>query len=100
MLRCEHLALTRVLQNLLDNALKYGSSELFRIEVHYHQTETPHVLGIRDDGVGIAQASAARPFEAFQRGDSASGTEGIGLGLAIVREVTRGHGWSPSPAMA
>lgn len=91
-LRCERLALTRVLQNLMDNALKYGGPGLSQIEALYQETETHHVLGVKDDGVGIAPAGAARLFEAFQRGETAQGTEGTGLGLAIVREVARRHG--------
>ncbi|MBI4798419.1 MAG: GAF domain-containing protein [Desulfarculus sp.] len=91
-IRCERLALTRVLQNLLDNALKYGGPGLSSIEVIYRQDEGQHVLGVKDDGVGLDPRSAGRLFEAFQRGETAMGTEGTGLGLAIVREVARRHG--------
>jgi len=91
-IRSERLALTRVLQNLLDNALKYGGPGLANIEVLYQVNDTHHVLGVKDDGVGIAAPAADRLFEAFQRGETALGTEGTGLGLAIVREVARRHG--------
>lgn len=90
-IRCERLALTRVLQNLLDNALKYGGAGLANLELLCQETETHHVLGIKDDGVGIAAQAAEHLFEAFQRGETAQGTEGTGLGLAIVREVARRH---------
>jgi signal transduction histidine kinase len=89
---CERLALTRALQNLLDNALKYGGPGLANLEVLYQPTETHHVLGVKDDGVGISPQASERLFEAFQRGETAQGTEGTGLGLAIVREVARRHG--------
>lgn len=91
-IRCERLALTRVLQNLLDNALKYGGPALSQVALGYEVNDTHHLLVVKDNGVGVAPQSAEKLFEAFQRGETAMGTEGTGLGLAIVREVARRHG--------
>ena len=74
-----------ILRNLIYNALKYtprggkvlvGCRRLkdgFRIEVH-------------DTGIGISEADASKIFDAFQRLDT-NGSEGLGLGLFIVRHA-------------
>ncbi len=88
----EALALARVLQNLLENALKYGGPGLSRLELIYREQEGFHVLGLKDDGVGISPRFQEKIFQAFQRGETSQGTEGTGLGLAIVAEVASRHG--------
>jgi len=55
-------------------------------------TEQDAVLEVEDRGPGIAEADRERIFQRFVRGSSARGTEGLGLGLALVAEVARWHG--------
>ncbi len=49
-------------------------------------------LWVRDEGVGIPADQQARVFERFERTAQAAGTEGAGLGLAIVAAIARAHG--------
>ena len=52
------------------------------------------VIEIDDDGPGVPQSEIERVFEPFHRVESSRSREtgGIGLGLAVVRAVARGHG--------
>jgi signal transduction histidine kinase len=88
----DQLALTRALQNLVDNALKYGGKDLSLVEVGHELNETHHVFSVRDDGVGLAADQGDKIFSLFGRGETSKGTTGTGLGLAIVREIAQRHG--------
>lgn len=91
-IRTDQTALLRILRNLVDNALKYGGPNLSRIEIGYRETSEHHQLFVLDDGVGLAPEAEAKIFEMFQRGQTASGTSGAGLGLAISRELAEKMG--------
>jgi signal transduction histidine kinase len=88
----DHLALNRALQNLVDNALKYGGEGLSRVEVKHELTETHHVFSVRDDGVCLGPDQEEKVFSLFGRGETSIGTSGTGLGLAIVKEIAQRHG--------
>jgi two-component system sensor histidine kinase SaeS len=87
--------ISRVLGNLLQNAIKY-SPEYGRLElVVTHQQELKQVeIWLRDEGEGILPEDRVRIFERFYRTDSsrnrASG--GAGLGLAIAKSLIKMHG--------
>ncbi|HSD65330.1 MAG TPA: ATP-binding protein [Vicinamibacteria bacterium] len=90
--------LRRILENLVDNAVKY-TPERGRVEV----TTSPGPDGsarieVADDGPGIAPEHQARVFERFYRVDKARSREvgGTGLGLSIVRHLAEGLGASVS----
>lgn len=80
--RVDGVALHSVLQNLLDNALRYAGRGA-RIEVHLDSTPEGPCLAVADDGPGIAAAERPLVFERFWRG-SGHDVAGSGLGLAIV----------------
>ena len=83
-------ALRRALQNLIDNACKYGSNPRLRIA---DSTGTLHLV-VEDDGPGIPAEALPRVTEPYYRPDSArsSHTGGVGLGLSIVKDVALLHG--------
>ena len=84
------VALRRLITNLVDNALKFGSSARGRV----FTDEGMAVVQIDDNGPGIAADQIERAFEPFHRLESSRSrdTGGIGLGLAVVRAIARGHG--------
>ncbi len=84
------LALKRLVVNLVDNALKYGAAARARVGREGGMA----VIEIDDDGPGVPQSEIERVFEPFHRVESSRSREtgGIGLGLAVVRAVARGHG--------
>jgi len=91
-IHADRLALIRAMQNLVDNALKYGGKGLSLVEVGYQLTPSHHVFFVRDDGVGLAEDQAEKVFSLFGRADSSRGIPGTGLGLAIVSEIAQRHG--------
>jgi PAS domain S-box-containing protein len=88
-----------VVRNLLDNALKFRSSARPpRIEIGSYREAESIVLAIRDNGIGFDPQYRDKIFEIFNR-LHASGYEGTGIGLALVRKaVQRMHGriWAES----
>ncbi len=85
--------LTQVVTNLLSNALKFTGAD-GRIEVDLQVAETSAVLRVRDTGIGISQEALPFIFDAFRQADPSLTRVhgGLGLGLAIVREVVELHG--------
>jgi two-component system phosphate regulon sensor histidine kinase PhoR len=91
--------LLRVLENLIENAVKYGESggrvdvELVRVDAA-HGRQAPHAaVSVQDYGPGIAPEHLPRLTERFYRVDVAQSREkgGTGLGLAIVKHIVNRH---------
>jgi signal transduction histidine kinase len=87
----DRAAVSRVIRNLVDNAVRHAKS---RVDIHVASRDSNVILTVSDDGPGIAPADRARVFERFVRLDSdrARSGGGTGLGLAIVAEVVAAHG--------
>ncbi|MGW4020006.1 sensor histidine kinase [Streptomyces sp. NPDC005009] len=83
--------LGRVLANLLDNGRRHARE---RVTVTVRREGDWAVLGVADDGEGVAEADRERIFERFVRLDAARSRDdgGAGLGLAIARDVAVRHG--------
>ena len=81
-------ALTQIVDNLIDNALKY-TLDGGLVQVRVEQGDAEVVLEVVDDGVGIPEEDQARIFERFYRVDKARSREvgGTGLGLSIVKHL-------------
>jgi signal transduction histidine kinase len=87
----DSLSTTRVLQNLVDNALKYGGKVLGKITIGCTEDKDHDILFVQDDGIGVSRKDSERIFELFQRGRTSAGVSGSGLGLAIVKEIAERH---------
>jgi two-component system phosphate regulon sensor histidine kinase PhoR len=86
-------ALSRALSNLLTNAWKYTNDDKrITIEARSHNRRWVEIV-VRDNGLGVARDEQRAIYEQFSRGRAAheSGAPGIGLGLAFVRAIVRGH---------
>jgi signal transduction histidine kinase len=85
-------ALRRAVRNLVDNALKHGACD-DPVDVRLVVTDGRAILTVRDHGKGIPAEHVERVFERFHRVPSATHeVKGVGLGLALVREVAEAHG--------
>ena len=82
--------LREMLNNLLDNAVRYNQPG-GHVTVRVMRERPSVVLSVEDDGPGIPEAERNRVFERFYR-VLGTGTDGCGLGLAIVREIAASHG--------
>jgi two-component system phosphate regulon sensor histidine kinase PhoR len=83
-------AVEQMLENLLDNALKY-TPEHGRVHVGWHVQAAQVCIEVSDTGIGIPEADLARIFERFYRVDKARSREmgGTGLGLSIVKHLAQ-----------
>jgi two-component system phosphate regulon sensor histidine kinase PhoR len=84
--------LVRALVNLLTNAWKYTGTDK-RIAIDAYTAGRWIELTVRDNGPGIERGEQRAIFEQFERGRAAreTGQPGVGLGLAFVRAIVRGH---------
>ena len=80
-----------VLENLLENALRYAG-EGATCTVTLRRLGGGTLLEVADDGTGVPDEDVARLFERFFRSDRARTTRGTGLGLAIVKHVIESAG--------
>lgn len=90
-LRIRPQAVTRALDNLVGNALRYGT----KARLSYHLTERSLRLVVEDDGPGIPAAQrdeALRPFTRLDVARDPNHGGGVGLGLSIAADIARSHG--------
>jgi two-component system, OmpR family, phosphate regulon sensor histidine kinase PhoR len=82
-----------VVQNLLDNAIRY-TSESGRVRITAESTAREAIVSVDDSGIGIPLADQERIFERFYRVDAARSREagGTGLGLSIAKHIVEAHG--------
>ena len=85
-------SLSTMLQNLIDNAVRY-TPRGGRVDVALRQEAAQAIVEVIDNGPGVPEAERERVFYRFYRGEQTSDT-GSGLGLAIAKRVVERHGGS------
>jgi signal transduction histidine kinase len=83
-------ALRRCIENLVENAVRYGGSATIGL----HDSAERLRIEVRDRGPGIPEGELERVFEPYYRLESSrnSASGGVGLGLSIARNIARWHG--------
>ena len=91
--------LSRVLQNLIANSLKYRSDRPPHLTIAAEQTDGFWLFEVTDNGVGIPPELGDDAFAMFKRahGDD---REGSGIGLAVCRKIIEAHGGAITAAPA
>jgi two-component system heavy metal sensor histidine kinase CusS len=85
----------RAVGNLLDNALRFTPERgVIRIALSKHDTHFE--VAVDDNGCGIAPEHLPQVFDRFYRAESSRGSDGAGLGLALVKSIVDLHGGSAS----
>ena len=91
---CEPIVLSSALQNLIENAFKYGRcpdrEPVVRVRAYQHDG-CVHIE-VEDNGPGITPTEAETLFQPFRRGEHAG--DGVGLGLATARRLVEARGGS------
>lgn len=101
LLRCDAQLLIQLLDNLIDNAVKYGDPQQ-TVEIIARRLDAHLLLSVANRGPGIPVKVRERMFLMFERGDqNRAGSDGntprgTGLGLALCRAIVLAHGGSLS----
>ena len=85
----------RAVGNLLDNALRF-TPENGSIQIALSKHDGDFEVAVSDNGCGIAPEHLPRVFDRFYRAESSRGSDGAGLGLALVKSIVDLHGGSAS----
>lgn len=72
--------------NVIDNAVKY-TPKGGKVAIAVEELEMYIVINICDNGIGIAEEEQGRIFQRFYRSQKVHGEEGVGVGLALTREI-------------
>ena len=84
--------ITRLIQNLIDNAVKYGKADR-HVWVSITENEHEIQLSVKDDGIGIPIEEQSKIWQRFYQVDaSRTGDNGTGLGLSMVQMIAEIHG--------
>src|SRR5215470_8612390 len=83
----------RAVGNLVDNALRF-TPENGSIQIAVAELPRDFEVAVSDDGPGIAPEHLPRVFDRFYRAESSRGSDGAGLGLALVKSIVDLHGGS------
>ena len=93
-IRCRPVSLKRALRNLVENGVKYGQRVEVQLESYEKAGHSFVAVVMRDAGPGIPEEQMEQVFEPFFRleGSRNRDTGGMGLGMAIARNIARNHG--------
>lgn len=97
LLWCDPILISQMLDNLLDNGLKYSEIDL-PVELNVRQEIAEVIFAVVDSGPGVAPAFRQKVFEIFQRGELHNGDlwndslRGSGVGLAVCQAIAHVHG--------
>lgn len=85
------MVLKRAIENLVNNALRYGT----KVEISVMQKKKSIVIRVEDDGPGIPEdqrEEALKPFARLEPARNQNKGSGVGLGLSIAADAARAHG--------
>ncbi|HJW24306.1 MAG TPA: ATP-binding protein [Rhodocyclaceae bacterium] len=88
----DRIQLAQVLQNLIENGIKYNTAETPRIVVAAERQGEEWVFSVADNGIGIDPKYHQRVFEIFRRLHTQQEYPGSGIGLAICTRIMERHG--------
>ena len=85
--------LTRLFQNLIDNAMKFRApGRKPEVKVYVKEQEEMYLFAVEDNGIGIENKFYNRIFAIFQRLHTRAEYEGTGIGLAVCKKIVERHG--------
>jgi len=88
----DSIQLCQLLQNLINNAIKFCSSGHPEIEIIVRPKDGDWLFGIADNGIGIDNEYSEHIFEIFKRLHTKEEYDGSGIGLSICKKIVERHG--------
>lgn len=82
--------LIEVLQNIIENAIKYGDG--ISISIDFFDEEDCRIITVKNSGCTLEKSELAHIFDSFYRGSNIGSKKGNGLGLYICRQLTKAMG--------
>ena len=79
--------LIEVLQNLMENAIKYGDGK--EISISFSEEEDCKLITVSNSGCSLNEKELMNLFDSFYRGSNTEGVQGNGLGLYIVKQLMK-----------
>ncbi len=86
----DRIRIDQAITNLVSNAFRYGAKKPITLSAHVEGHEA--VISVQDRGVGMSPEDLERIFDRFERAGRPSGSDGLGLGLWITKQIVQGHG--------
>lgn len=83
--------LTMLMQNLIENGLKYNQNKNPEVSVSYSRNNGYHKVAIKDNGIGIPKEYQDQIFNLFSRLHSQQKYEGTGIGLSTCKKIVEDH---------
>jgi signal transduction histidine kinase len=91
-LLCDEIRISQILDNLLSNAVKYSNDLRDVIDVSVIDREAEVIIRVRDEGIGMTEGELKKIYTKFFRAQTEkSVVGGLGLGMAIVKNIVEGH---------
>lgn len=89
----DEVHISNVLNNLIDNAVKYSPSNP-KVEILAHQQDQGVLISVKDQGMGMPKEALSNIFDAFYRVPTGNvhNVKGFGLGLSYVKKIVEAHG--------
>jgi PAS domain S-box-containing protein len=91
-IRANEVHLTRLFQNLIDNAIKFRGNEDPRIHIAARMEQGKWMFSVEDNGIGIDPEYKDRVFVIFQRLHSREEYDGTGMGLTVCKKIVEKSG--------
>ena len=77
--------LIEVIQNLMENAIKYGDGR--KIRISFNEEEDCRLITVENTGCSLEEGEMNNIFDSFYRGSNTTNIQGNGLGLYIVKQL-------------
>ncbi len=84
-LSCDKDRLVEALQNLMENAIKYGDGR--KISISFDEEEDCKLITVTNTGCSLEESEVSNVFDSFYRGSNTTNIQGNGLGLYIVKQL-------------
>ncbi len=90
----DDIQISRLLQNLISNAIKYNVNKKPEIHVSAEKKNSKWIFSVKDNGIGIGSEHKDKIFKIFQRLHTKDQYTGTGIGLAVCRKIVEQYGGS------